>query len=246
MSDDYAAITTSIMLAVLVIATMQAERLLKAWYAPLVEARKRWWAVEDEIAAHLRAGREVTHDDLARLRDVRAQAACRANEMGALSNLLKIICVGGPWLLLCLQIVSTVVYVLRWAATPDPDPSPALARLAFYTTTASVVALIASLKISTLARGFLSGFTFNRRKKDHLTQGTQLYELYQQLHEYETSLGTDDAEGDPRLHTATAALSAAGDTPRHHIAASLAQQHGGSTRTWERLLNQASQNSPPG
>lgn len=52
-------------------------------------------------------------------------------------------------------------------------------------------------------------------------------------------------EGDPRLHTATAALSTAGDTPRHHLAASLAQQHGGSTRTWERLLTQASQTSPP-
>lgn len=52
-------------------------------------------------------------------------------------------------------------------------------------------------------------------------------------------------EGDPRLHTATAALSTTGDTPRHHLAASLAQQHGGSTRTWERLLTQASQTSPP-
>ncbi|NMI63176.1 DNA-binding protein [Streptomyces sp. RLA2-12] len=48
-------------------------------------------------------------------------------------------------------------------------------------------------------------------------------------------------EGDPRLHTAAVALSAADDTPRHHIAAALARQHGGSTRTWERLLAQASQ-----
>jgi len=53
-------------------------------------------------------------------------------------------------------------------------------------------------------------------------------------------------EGDPRLHTATAALHAAGDTPRHHLAASIAEQHGGSTRTWERLLAQAGQTSPPG
>lgn len=52
-------------------------------------------------------------------------------------------------------------------------------------------------------------------------------------------------EDDPRLRTAASALSTAGDTPRHHIAASLAQQHGGSTRTWERLLTQASQTAPP-
>ncbi|MCT9141726.1 DNA-binding protein [Streptomyces violarus] len=53
-------------------------------------------------------------------------------------------------------------------------------------------------------------------------------------------------EGDLRLRTAAAALSAAGGTPRHHIAASLAQQHGGSTRTWERLLAQAHRIRPSG
>ncbi|MFC4883577.1 DNA-binding protein, partial [Streptomyces beijiangensis] len=47
-------------------------------------------------------------------------------------------------------------------------------------------------------------------------------------------------EGDPRLHTAAMSLSAAGDTPRQRIAADLAHQHGGSVRTWERLLTQAS------
>ncbi|MGW0703816.1 helix-turn-helix domain-containing protein [Streptomyces sp. NPDC002867] len=46
-------------------------------------------------------------------------------------------------------------------------------------------------------------------------------------------------EGDPRLHTAAAALKTAEGTPRTHLAATLADQHGGSTRTWERLLAQA-------
>lgn len=52
-------------------------------------------------------------------------------------------------------------------------------------------------------------------------------------------------EGDPRLHTAAAALSTAEDATRHHLAAALAHQHGGSTRTWERLLAQASQETGP-
>ncbi|MEV0928557.1 helix-turn-helix domain-containing protein [Streptomyces spongiicola] len=46
-------------------------------------------------------------------------------------------------------------------------------------------------------------------------------------------------EGDPRLHTAAAALRTAKGTPRTRIAATLADQHGGSTRTWERLLAHA-------
>ncbi|MEV5774215.1 helix-turn-helix domain-containing protein [Streptomyces antimycoticus] len=46
-------------------------------------------------------------------------------------------------------------------------------------------------------------------------------------------------EGDPRLTTAAEALAAAQSIPRHRLAAALAHQHGGSTRTWERLLAQA-------
>ncbi|MFF2964653.1 hypothetical protein ACFVT1_38555 [Streptomyces sp. NPDC057963] len=43
-------------------------------------------------------------------------------------------------------------------------------------------------------------------------------------------------EGDPRLQTAADALATAGGTPISRIAAGLAHQHGGSARTWERLL----------
>lgn len=46
---------------------------------------------------------------------------------------------------------------------------------------------------------------------------------------------------DPRLQTAGDALATSPDTPITHIATNLAQEHGGSPRTWERLLNQARQ-----
>ncbi|MFD4973143.1 DNA-binding protein [Streptomyces sp. NPDC001312] len=46
-------------------------------------------------------------------------------------------------------------------------------------------------------------------------------------------------EGDPRLYIAAEALTASSGTPRSHLAAALAKQHGSSTRTWERLLTQA-------
>lgn len=51
-------------------------------------------------------------------------------------------------------------------------------------------------------------------------------------------------EGDPRLRTATEALETAEDVPRTRLAAALAAQYGGSTRTWERLLAQAHRSSP--
>ncbi|MFF5924213.1 helix-turn-helix domain-containing protein [Streptomyces flavochromogenes] len=46
-------------------------------------------------------------------------------------------------------------------------------------------------------------------------------------------------EGDPRLDTAREALTAAGGTPKSRIATALAAQHGGTPRTWERLLTTA-------
>ncbi|MEU6622056.1 helix-turn-helix domain-containing protein [Streptomyces litmocidini] len=46
-------------------------------------------------------------------------------------------------------------------------------------------------------------------------------------------------EGDPRLETARQALTAASGTPKSRIAAALAEQHGSTPRTWERLLTAA-------
>ncbi|MGW6569805.1 DNA-binding protein [Streptomyces sp. NPDC054975] len=46
-------------------------------------------------------------------------------------------------------------------------------------------------------------------------------------------------EGDPRLITAREALAAAGSAPKGRIAAALTEQHGGTPRTWERLLTAA-------
>ncbi|MFJ2922869.1 helix-turn-helix domain-containing protein [Streptomyces sp. NPDC087307] len=51
-------------------------------------------------------------------------------------------------------------------------------------------------------------------------------------------------EGDPRLTLAADALSTASHLPRARLAADLADQHGGSTRTWERLLAQATSRAP--
>ncbi|MFE7953488.1 helix-turn-helix domain-containing protein [Streptomyces sp. NPDC057426] len=55
-------------------------------------------------------------------------------------------------------------------------------------------------------------------------------------------------EGDPRLRTAADALAAADDAPKGRIAAELAAEHGGTPRTWERLLTAAAalQDGAPG
>lgn len=52
-------------------------------------------------------------------------------------------------------------------------------------------------------------------------------------------------EGDPRLDLAAEALTSAHDLPRTRLAQALADEHGGSTRTWERLLAQAASARTP-
>lgn len=54
---------------------------------------------------------------------------------------------------------------------------------------------------------------------------------------------THPYEDDPRLPLAADALRASPDLPRTRLAAAMADQHGGSTRTWERLLAQAARTS---
>ncbi|MFD3422140.1 DNA-binding protein [Streptomyces decoyicus] len=51
-------------------------------------------------------------------------------------------------------------------------------------------------------------------------------------------------QGDPRLKTAAEAVATAPDTPTNRIAVALAETHGGSTRTWERILAAASDATP--
>ncbi|MFI9724669.1 DNA-binding protein [Streptomyces sp. NPDC052396] len=52
-------------------------------------------------------------------------------------------------------------------------------------------------------------------------------------------------QNDPRLQIATDALAATSDAPISHTATELARQHGGSPRTWERLLSQARKAEQP-
>ncbi|MEU6578507.1 hypothetical protein [Streptomyces sp. NPDC046805] len=190
MTDDYAAITTSIMAAVQVIATVQFERLLKEWTAPVLTSTERKWAAQDRVIARLKADQEPTQQELAELGEttvLRQQA-----ERDGRNGLIKFGVTGVLWATLSLLIVWTIVKVLRWSATPHHGPAPELASFVFLTTVSAVGALVLAAMVSVMARVIGSAFVDERRQKalrEHLD------EVDRRLRAYEESLSTTSDEG---------------------------------------------------
>ena len=189
MTDDYAAMTTSIMAAVEVIATVQFERLLKEWTAPVLTSTERKWAAQDTVIARLRAEQEPTQQELAMLRETTAlrQQAERHGKKG----LVKFGVTGVLWATLSLLIVLTIVKILRWSATPHHGPAPELAYFVFLSTVSAVGALVLAAMVGVMARVVSSAFVDDRRQKalrEHLD------EVDRRLLAYEESLSTTSGD----------------------------------------------------
>ena len=100
MTDDYAAITTSIMAAVQVIATVQFECLLKEWTTPVLTSTERKWAAQDKVIARLKADQEPTQQELATLRETTVQR--QQAERHGTNGLIKFGVTGVLWATLSL------------------------------------------------------------------------------------------------------------------------------------------------
>ncbi|MCI3246519.1 hypothetical protein [Streptomyces spinosisporus] len=191
MTDDYAAITTSIMAAVQVIATVQFERLLREWTTPVLTSIERRWAAQDTVIARLKAGEEPTRQELATLREttlLHRQAAGRGR-----NDVLKFGITGTLWATLSLLIVLTIARILRWSATPHHGPAPELASFVFLTTMVSVGALVLAVIVGVLARIGRNAYVDDNRQKvlrDHLE------EVNRRLIAYGESLDTTPAGDD--------------------------------------------------
>ncbi|MFE0489192.1 hypothetical protein [Streptomyces griseoaurantiacus] len=192
MSDDYAAITTSIMAAVLVIATVQAERFLKTWTEPMFEIKKNLRAAQDKAVLRVRAGEEPTPEELAVLSETTAQHDREARAF-VRTALPRYVVGGGAWLALTCMIIFYIAQIVRWSGTSHHGPAPELAEQVFLATMISVGALFLSLVVSTLTRVMQDALVSDRRLKGE--HGRLLEQAEARLRAYEESLeprATDD------------------------------------------------------
>ncbi|MGW4759530.1 hypothetical protein [Streptomyces chartreusis] len=135
MSDDYAAVITTVILAVLAVGSVQTYTLVRRlrdamveWVAEAVDARSR-------VVVALRAAQPPSPDDLAKVDALtRPDAAVRRLTPAYVASFV--------WLAVCGVLVYVQIRVLKWAGTHHPEKDPDLAELAFYVCTVAVGVLV--------------------------------------------------------------------------------------------------------
>jgi hypothetical protein len=148
MSDDYAALITTIILAVLLIGTVQTYSLLRAWTNSYAEIARRYVEAWNRAGDAARNGSDPDDEDL-------EQISIVATPRRLLLLAWPAMAAGVAWLSICALLVILQIKVLLWSATHEPARDPQLAKWTFYATSGSVVLLL----IEGLARAVLQGIS---------------------------------------------------------------------------------------
>ncbi|MFF4369657.1 hypothetical protein [Streptomyces sp. NPDC001594] len=135
MSDDYAALITTVIVAVLLIGTVQAYTLFKAWGDGFLELTADWRTSADNVIQARRAGVEVPAEDLAKIHEGRESNRVKRQKFAALVGAFA-------WLSICAILVLVEIKVLKWSATHNPKEDPQLAKAAFLACAVSIVILV--------------------------------------------------------------------------------------------------------
>ncbi|MFF3838244.1 hypothetical protein [Streptomyces sp. NPDC001930] len=132
MSGDYAAIVTTIVLAVFVVGSVQLYVLARRELIP----DPRWEsgsAAELRIVGSLREGDQPRAEDLAVLDETTRTSVSLKVIPTSVSAVL--------WIIVGFALIVVEINVLKWAATAKPGPAPELAAWAFYVCAGSVTLL---------------------------------------------------------------------------------------------------------
>ncbi|MFC7844632.1 hypothetical protein [Streptomyces sp. NPDC057382] len=143
MSDDYAALVTAIILAVLLIGTVQTYTLMRMWTDRFVETAQQYASSRRQALEAIRRGEEPAPDDLNGL----ATAVGQAGPMQLLAKVWPVLVGTSIWFGVCAVLVAVQIRILFWSATHQPETDPALAKLAFFVTAGSVALLILEVVI---------------------------------------------------------------------------------------------------
>jgi hypothetical protein len=151
MSDDYAALVTTVILAVLLIGSVQAYTLFRTWGDGIVEAFEDLTTSIDNVVQAGRSGQEPSIEDLAKIDKARVSGP---NHM--MRRKVAALLAFTVWVAICVVLVVVEIEVLKWSATHSPEDHPGLAKFAFYACAASVVILVAEGAVRVMARTAIS------------------------------------------------------------------------------------------
>ncbi|MFG2557208.1 hypothetical protein [Streptomyces sp. NPDC048581] len=140
MSDDYAALITTVILAVLLIGTVQLYTLIKSYSDALPQADASHAALLERAVQAVHGNRDPSAEDLVALDQYFADMLAH---MGGARRRWGIYLASGAWMTICCVLVITQIEVLKWSATHTPgQDAPQLAKSAFYIASWAIMILV--------------------------------------------------------------------------------------------------------
>ncbi|WP_143203497.1 hypothetical protein [Streptomyces sp. CB02115] len=149
MSDDYASLLTTLIVAVLAVGTVQTHSLMKRWNDTHVEQLRVATEARIRVADALGRGVQPSEGDL----QVADQSARRAVAMAR--SWLAPWLAGGVWAGVVVTLGKQQLRILKWAATAGDPAAPELAKTSFRYVSIAVALLLAE----GIVRVFVSSFT---------------------------------------------------------------------------------------
>jgi hypothetical protein len=152
MSDDYASLVTTLIVAVLAVGTIQMYTLVRRLGDAQTQDVRKTVEARLKVLDAMRQGQAPDAEDLRRahVSTVRFLALTRRN--------LSAYTAGAVWILVVIVLGVQQIKILMWAGSADPAEDPNLARDSFYLVAAAIGLLLAE----GLVRAFVRTFTDQR------------------------------------------------------------------------------------
>jgi len=135
MSDDYAALISTIIIAALLIGSVQLYTLTRTWVSIPIQTLQEFLQAMSRATAAIRAGNDPAVEDLEGI-------ASAVDPKNAIRKVWPAWVAAAIWMAVCVLLVTLQIKILLWSATGTPK-DPDLAKAAFYITAAVVIMLVA-------------------------------------------------------------------------------------------------------
>ncbi|WP_228184021.1 hypothetical protein [Streptomyces anulatus] len=178
MSHDYAAIVSTLIVALLTIGTVQLVSLLKRWSVMVRGLYQEGYEARHRITEALKTAQSPDAEDFEKLNIVRP-----------VRWLFRVAITLGPyvaaavWAVACVVLLDVQISVLRWAGADKPGMDPELARKAYRT----VVVCGSLMAAEGLVRACVIGFGYIvRGHRDHRAAFTaaERHAFFRSVHEH--------------------------------------------------------------
>lgn len=187
MSSDYAALITTVILAALLIGSVQTYTLFRRWASVYTDVARLYVDATNRSRRAIQQGEDPDPADTDALIEILSKP--RRFIYRSTAALLAV----SVWVAVCATLVIVQIDVLKWAATNQQTKDPGLAKLSFYVAAGAVVLLVAEGVIRVL---FQAGASLAQAFRDYEVMTSEEWNtFFRSLRTRASATHTDPADG---------------------------------------------------